>query len=287
MSYILNICAVFGACVWLAGQIRLTVATHENSYAICCSRAGKQLLRPAAKRAAVICCRGRLESIDADRRATAALLDRSAETDETIVRVWTPARQLAFGRRDAQRDGYEEARTIAKSHGYLPIERSVGGRAVAYTGSVVAFAHVQPIEDIRRGMDDRYDAAVETVIAALERTGASVRSGEPDRSYCPGAHSIQGTGSVGKIAGIAQRVTAGAALVSGCVTVSAVDQESIADVLSPVYSALSVPFAPASVGSVEAAGGTDDPETVIRAIEQELAGTDPEIVDIAAVISET
>lgn len=244
-------------------------------------------MRSAAKRTAVICCRGRLESIDADRRATAALLDRSAATDESIVRVWTPARQLAFGRRDAQREGYEEARTIAKSHGYPPIERSVGGRAVAYTGSVVAFAHVQPIEDIRRGMDDRYDAAVETIIAALEQTGASVRSGEPDRSYCPGAHSIQGTGSVGKIAGIAQRVTAGAALVSGCVTVSAADQASIADVLSPVYGALSVPFAPASVGSVEAAGGTDDPEAAIRAIEQELAGTSPEIVDIESVVPET
>lgn len=233
------------------------------------------------------CYRGRLESIDADRQATAALLDRGAETGESIVRVWTPNRQLAFGRRDAQHDGYNEARRIAKSQGYPPIERSVGGRAVAYTGSVVAFAHVQPIDDIRSGMDDRYDDAVETVIAALERTGASIRPGEPDRSYCPGSHSIQGTGSVGKIAGIAQRVTAGAALVSGCVTVPAADQESIANVLSPIYEALSVPFSPASVGSVEAAGGTSDSKQVIQAVEQELAGFDPEIVDIGSVVPET
>lgn len=233
------------------------------------------------------CYRGRLESIDADRRATAALFDRSAETGESIVRVWTPARQLAFGRRDANRDGYDTARKIAKSRGYPPIERSVGGRAVAYTGSIVAFAHVQPIDDIRSGMDDRYDDTVETVIAALERTGASVHPGEPDRSYCPGSHSIQGTGSVGKIAGIAQRVTAGAALVSGCVTVTAADQRAIADVLSPIYEALSVSFSTASVGSVEAAGGTGDPERVLRAIEQELAGADPEIVDVESIVSET
>ena len=42
--------------------------------------------------------------------------------------------------------------------------------------------------------------------------------------------------------------------------------------LDPVYGALSVPFDPASVGSVAASGGPADPERVARAVESALVG---------------
>jgi len=54
-------------------------------------------------------------------------------------------------------------------------------------------------------------------------------------------------------------------MVSGVVVVT--DEPEIRDVLDPVYTALEVPFDPASVGSVAAAGGPTQPEPVARALE--------------------
>ncbi|MEM4781585.1 MAG: lipoate--protein ligase family protein [Halalkalicoccus sp.] len=211
--------------------------------------------------------RGRAGSIEADREATRRMLDRAGEAREPGVRVWTPHRQVAFGRRDANEPGYEGARRAAEARGFPPFERSVGGRAVAYTGSTLAFARAIPIEDARQGLDARYDEATERVKRALSDLGVETERGEPPRSFCPGAHSLS---SEGKIVGIAQRVTASAALVSGIAIVA--DREEIAEVLAPVYDALSIPFDPDSVGSVARAGGPGDPETVARAIEAELVG---------------
>ncbi|MGM0606035.1 MAG: lipoate--protein ligase family protein, partial [Halobacteriota archaeon] len=189
--------------------------------------------------------RGRRASIDADRNAVEAMLAYTARTGTPTVRVWTPHRQLAFGRRDTHAPGYERARKAAVDLGFPPVERSVGGRAVAYTGDGLAFARTIAIDDLRCGMADRYASTTESVIAALESVGASVAAGEPPRSYCPGDHSIRGDPAAtdtGKIVGIAQRITAGAALVSGSLTVSLSDTDEIATVLQPVYDALAVPF---------------------------------------------
>lgn len=211
--------------------------------------------------------RGRAADIEGDRDATADLLSRAGETGEPAVRTWTPHRQVAFGRRDASEPGYEAARAIARSEGFPPVERSVGGRAVVYTGTTLAFALALPIEDMRRGLDERYDRVARAVQRALWNVGVPVRRGEPADSFCPGSHSLR---SEGKIAGIAQRVTQDAALVSGIVVVD--DHDAIARVLDRIYDALDVPFDPDSVGSVARAGGRADSEAVARAIETKLVG---------------
>ncbi|WP_435361440.1 lipoate--protein ligase family protein [Haloarchaeobius sp. DFWS5] len=218
--------------------------------------------------------RGRAASVDADRDATRRLLDEVAEAEnsgeavEGVVRVWAPHRQVAFGRRDAREDGYDAAVQVAREHGYPPVERNVGGRAVAYDGeTTLAFARITPIADMRRGMDDRYEALTVDVQRALGSLGVDAERGEPPDSFCPGQHSLQ---CVGKLVGIAQRVTKGAAITSGVCTVA--NHESLAAVLTDVYDALSVPFDPDSVGSVERAGGPSDPEVVRDALEAELVG---------------
>ncbi|WP_122088343.1 lipoate--protein ligase family protein [Halalkalicoccus subterraneus] len=218
--------------------------------------------------------RGRAESIEADRRVTAGMLERAGETRKPAVRVWTPHRQLAFGRRDANEPDYGEAYEIAEKRGFPPVERSVGGRAVAYTGTTLAFAHVIPIDDPREGLNARYDGASERVREALASLGVTVERGEPPESFCPGAHSLS---TDGKIVGIAQRVTSRTALVSGIVVVA--DRGEIAGVLSPVYNALSISFDPDSVGSVARAGGPDDPERVARAIEDRLVDGTPQKIE--------
>jgi len=198
---------------------------------------------------------------------TRTLVEDARDDGEGTVRAWTPHRQVAFGRRDTHAEGYEAARDAASERGYPPLERRVGGRAVAYTGETVAFARVTPVDDMRVGIDERYETAERDLLAALDGLGVDARPGEPPDSYCPGSHSLQADG---KVIGLAQRVQRGVALTAGICLVA--EREAIAEVLDAVYSALEYPFDPASVGTVADAGGPADAERVARAIEDALVG---------------
>jgi lipoate-protein ligase A len=213
--------------------------------------------------------RGRASSIAEDREVTQALAADVRETDEAAVRVWTPHRQVAFGRRDTRAERYEQARRAAQTHDFEPYERSVGGRAVAYTGTTLAFVRIEPISDLRFGTDERYDRIVRELQGAFSQLSVEMYEGEPDASWCPGAHSLS-VENVGKVIGVAQRVAKGAAQVAGIVIIQ--DHDAIAAVLEPVYDALAVPFSPLSVGSVAAAEGPSDPEQVARVVESALIG---------------
>lgn len=222
--------------------------------------------------------RGREADTVADRAATRRLRESVASDGTPAVRVWVPHRQVAFGPRDRTADGYERARTAAEERGYPATERSVGGRPVAYDGATtVAFARVEPVEDDRRGIDDRYERTARALAAALADLGVETDRGEPADAFCPGQHSLQ---REGKLVGLAQRITGGVAVVSG---VCVVDRPAaLAAVLAPVYDALSVPFDPQSVGSVAAAGGPSDPTVVARALEAALVGdADPAVERLA------
>ncbi|WP_049908957.1 lipoate--protein ligase family protein [Halorubrum saccharovorum] len=212
--------------------------------------------------------RGRDPRPVADREHTAALL-AGASDGTPGVRVWTPPRQVAFGRRDAREPGFDCAKRIAAERGFEPIERDVGGRAVAYPGDTLAFAHAVPLGDDRNlgSVGERYDRATETVLGALRSLGADVSRGESPDSFCPGDHSVRVAGG-GKVAGVAQRVRGDAALVAGCVVVTRADARAVAEVTAAVYDALGVPFDPESVGSVAEAGGPGEPKTVARALEK-------------------
>lgn len=225
---------------------------------------------------------GGVDDPTCDRVVTDSLADLAAEAAEPVLRVWTPPRQVAFGRRDTIADGYDRAREIASERGYEPIEREVGGNAVAYTGRTVSFAYATPTAAGRDGIDRRYRSTVETLLEALAETGATVTPGEPDRSFCPGAHSIRSSDpGGGKISGIAQRVGQGAVLVGGCVVVRSADARAIADILAPIYSVLEPPFDSESVGSVASAGGPNAVAPVVEAIEAAF-GTERETTAVPA-----
>ncbi|WP_394740588.1 lipoyl protein ligase domain-containing protein [Natronococcus roseus] len=216
--------------------------------------------------------RGRAGTIEADREASERLLEVAAD-GESAVRVWTPHRQVAFGRRDSRLEGYDRAREVAREREFAPIERSVGGRAVAYDGeTTLAFARAEPIADFRRGTDERYELLTADVANALEELDVDLERGEPDDSFCPGAHSLSTADENGvrKVAGIAQRVRQDAALVSGILVVG--NREELATLLEEVYGTLEVPLDPESVGSVAAAGGPSEPERIARALENRLTG---------------
>lgn len=212
--------------------------------------------------------RGRDPRPAADREHTTTLL-ADASDGKPGLRVWTPPRQVAFGRRDAHEPGFERAKQIAAGRGFEPIERDVGGRAVAYPGDTLAFAHALPLGDGSgpESIADRYGRATETLLEVLHDLGADVSSGEPPESFCPGDHSVRVAGG-GKIAGIAQRVRDDAALVAGCLVVTRADARDITDATTAIYDALGVSFDAATVGSVAEAGGPGDPKPVARALER-------------------
>jgi lipoate-protein ligase A len=212
--------------------------------------------------------RGRAATNEADREHTDEMVARAVETGESALRVWTPHKQVAFGRRDTHEDGYQGARAAAREHGYPSVEREVGGRAVAYTGSTLAVVYAEPDAE-RTAIEARYDAATERYLRAFDQLGVDAREGEPDHSFCPGTHSISADG---KLAGLAQRVRREVAVTAAIVVVR--DDEAIAAVLAPVYDALGVPFDPETVGSVAAAGGPDSPDAVADALVDAYGGSD-------------
>ncbi|MFB6070720.1 MAG: biotin/lipoate A/B protein ligase family protein [Halanaeroarchaeum sp.] len=207
--------------------------------------------------------RGRAKTPETDRDASRRLLEWVADHREPAIRAWQPPRQVAFGRRDRNEPGYEEAVERARAHNFPAVERNVGGRAVAYTGTTVAFARYEPVEESRRGIDERYERLTEDVEAALDAVGVEAERGEPPDTFCPGEHSLQRDG---KLVGLAQRVTAEAAIASGVLVLD--DHEVIAAVTADVYHALGVPFDPTTVDSVARAGG--DVDGVLPALEEAL-----------------
>lgn len=219
--------------------------------------------------------RGRADDIETDRAASMAMLNRTGTTGERAVRVWRPHRQVAFGRRDTREEGYDHARVAARDHGFPPVERDVGGRAVAYTGTTVAFARTESVADLREGMDERYESATAAAEQALADLGVDAERGEPPDSFCPGTHSLQ---AAGKLVGIAQRVQQDAAVVAGVVLVA--DHREVAAALDDVYGALGVEFDPDSVGSVARAGGDADPSAVVETFEAALAGDADPVVEL-------
>jgi len=210
--------------------------------------------------------RGRGADPKADRAATRRLFERTAKTGTPGLRVWRPHRSVAFGRRDANREGYDRARRAAESRGYATVERSVGGRAVAFTGSTVAFVRAEPVEEARTGIQARYDRVTDEVSEALASLGVTAERGEPEGAFCPGTHSLSARG---KIVGLAQRVRSKVALVSGIVV--ACDHGQLGGVLEPVYGALGIQFDRDAVGSIARAGGPADPDEVVATFRTTLS----------------
>lgn len=218
--------------------------------------------------------RGRDGSVEADREATRELVSTVGETGERGLRVWYPPAQVAFGPRDRANDGYQAARNATIDRGSQPCERATGGRAVAFTGDVLAIVHAEPADPTEPRIDARYEEAMATLETALEGIDVSTGRGEPPATWCPGAHSLSADG---KLAGLAQRVRREVAIVAGALVVR--DAEAVADVLAPVYDALGVPFAPDSVGSLAAAGATVDRVGVRRAVEDAFVGDNEPTVE--------
>lgn len=162
------------------------------------------------------------------------------------LRLFRPARILAFGRRDASHPAFDAACAAARDHGFTPLVRIAGGRAAVFTPGTLAVSVAEPSDDPQAGTTRRFEAMASRLTRALALVGVDVATGELEGEYCPGAFSLHAGGT--KLAGIGQRVVQRAAHTAAVVVVQ--DEDAIRDVLVDVHAALELPLDPATVGSV-------------------------------------
>jgi octanoyl-[GcvH]:protein N-octanoyltransferase len=169
------------------------------------------------------------------------------ELPETL-RIARPAAVVAFAKRDALAEGYEQAVRAAQREGFGAVLRLAGGRAAVFHEGTLEVAHAAPAVDSRAGIHDRFEAEATLVCRALARLGVDARMGEVPGEYCPGRWSVN-AGGRRKLAGIGQRVVAGGSHTGTVLVVEGA--ERVRRVLEPVYSALGLSWDPATVGAVE------------------------------------
>jgi len=176
-----------------------------------------------------------------------ALLLRVAEgARPAVVRIYEPGPTVAFSKLDSHAPGFAAACDAARAHGYEPVIRLGGGHAAAYGPGSLIHEEIVPHRSTLEGLQERYAQETALVQGALERLGAPVTAGQLEGEYCAGAHSLHAGGV--KIAGIAQRVVKGAALISTAVLVDA--GPSLRAVLVDVYAALGIDWRPQTAGSL-------------------------------------
>jgi lipoate-protein ligase A len=185
-----------------------------------------------------------------DAAVARALMLRVAggELPETL-RIARPGTTVAFAKRDAVADGYEDAVRAARAHGFEATLRLAGGRAAVFHDGTMEIGHAAPEHEPRTGIHDRFERTAARLARALGRLGVDARVGEVPGEYCPGRYSVNARGAV-KLAGIGQRIVAGGSHTGVVLVVSG--EQRINDVLRPVYEALELPWDPQVTGSVMA-----------------------------------
>jgi len=183
-----------------------------------------------------------------DAAVSRALMLRVArgELPETL-RIARPGTTVAFAKRDAVTEGYDEAVRAARAQGFDATLRLAGGRAAVFHDGTMEIGHAVPEGEPRTGIHERFERTATRLARALRQLGVDARVGEVPGEYCPGRYSVNARGTV-KLAGIGQRIVAGGSH-TGVVLVLSGEQR-INDVLRPVYEALELPWEPQVTGSV-------------------------------------
>ncbi len=188
----------------------------------------------------------------------AVLEEVAAGSRDSTTLLWTSSRYVGATHPETRLPGFGEATRLAEEAGVPVLVRNSGGGAVAANEGSISFSVTSPVEDLRRGLYDRYTEGVDLVVEALGRLGVTAEAGEVEGEFCPGAYSLRSGGYSGiKIAGLAQRVTRRAARVEALVLVTKTAE--LRKVLELFYGALGLPFRPESVADLP---GADVPQAI-------------------------
>lgn len=176
---------------------------------------------------------------------------RALPPGERFLHVRVPPRLLAFSRRDTHRAQFAAAGEVARAVGFEPAVRHVGGAfAPLHEGSLV-IDHYGTDHDAARSTLARFETHSGVLREALIELGLDARVGEVAGEYCPGEHSVNVAGRV-KVAGVAQRVSGPAWVVSTVLQVSGA--ESLRPVTLDVARVLGEHVDPATIGDLAGEG---------------------------------
>jgi lipoate-protein ligase A len=181
-----------------------------------------------------------------DALAHATLVRVARGEQPASLRLYRPAPAVQFGRLDRRAPGFEGARRAAEAHGFAPVLRMVGGNAAAHDRESLVF-ELFTRDDMGSDVHARFAAAAARLAAALTALGVDARVGPIEGEYCAGDYSINSAGTL-KIAGLAQRVVRGAALVAAMIVVGSGDP--IRAVLVDVYRELGIEWDPSTAGAL-------------------------------------
>jgi octanoyl-[GcvH]:protein N-octanoyltransferase len=203
-----------------------------------------------------------------DMALSQALLRAVARGDRApLVRIHRPGATVAFGRRDRFRPGFGEASAVARELGFTPLLRDAGGLAAAYDEQSVVVDRFSVVHDITEGVRERFDAMAAAVVDVLRDFGLDARVGAVPGEYCPGDHSINIGGRL-KVAGAAQRIVRGAAMVSVVLVVGS--GERLRRAVARVYEALELPVDSSVTGSLRDVAPGLEIDDVIAALRATL-----------------
>lgn len=186
-----------------------------------------------------------------------------------LVRVYQPEPTVAFSRRESLLPGFPAAVSAAASHGFTPVIRPAGGRAVAYDQSCLIVDLVNAENDGDGGRDNEchFKTVGNQFAGALRELGVDARVGPVPGEYCPGTYSVNARGQV-KLVGTAQRVTRRARLLSASIPVA--ETGPLINVLIDVNRELGFAWNERTFGSVlsEVSGVTANEvtESVVQAL---------------------
>lgn len=178
-----------------------------------------------------------------------ATLDRVAAGElPACARLYRPCRTLALSKADLRRPGADAAADAGRRRDFVPVVRLAGGQVVAYHEDALIYEQFTPRHGGRESVRGRYDDVAGLIVDALREAGVDAEIRELPGEFCPGRHSITAGGRV-KLAGLAQRVVARAALVSAVILVRGA--EPVRETLVDAHAAMRLPWEPATVGAVE------------------------------------
>jgi lipoate-protein ligase A len=138
-----------------------------------------------------------------------ALLERAARDGSESLRAWRPLRPaLSVGRLDLRDRRAPELLALARAAGVTAVRRLAGGRAAMVDPGCLCLGWAQPHPTLAQS-SSRYELIATAIVEALAELGVAASLAESPGEWCPGAWSVRGP--AGKLAGLAQRVVAGAA----------------------------------------------------------------------------
>jgi octanoyl-[GcvH]:protein N-octanoyltransferase len=179
----------------------------------------------------------------------AVLEEVAAGTRGPTALLWTSSRYVGATHPETRLPGFGAAARLAEADGFPVLIRNSGGGAVAANGGSISFSLTFPVEDLRRGLYERYAEGTELVVAALGKLGVAAEAGEVEGEFCPGAYSVRTGGYSGtKIAGLAQRVTRRAARIEALIVIT--QTAELKRVLQHFYGALNLPFRAGSLADL-------------------------------------